>query len=146
VLEFPLPASSSILCDRKYPSGNSNCQVQLQLCFRLHRLQLSSTNIKFNCNCTSGILRLQLSSTNFQVQLFSVVQDISVYNCLLPFFSTSIVTVLPDYSGYDCFLRFQSSSGVYFSELYLLINIYLLSLSNSSSTKNLATFDFDSLI
>jgi hypothetical protein len=81
-----LLASLSLICNRKYPSGMLSCQVQLQLYFRFHRLQLSSTIFqvqllavlqesscyifllpifKFSCNCTSGLLRLQLFSTFF---------------------------------------------------------------------------------
>jgi hypothetical protein len=110
-----LLVSLAVICNRKYPSESSSCQVQLQLYLRLHRLQLSSTN--------------------FQVQLLAVLQDFSGFNCLLPcfkfncylyfrdcrlqlsssIFSSSIITVLPDYSGYKCFLRLiKSSSEVYF--------------------------------
>jgi hypothetical protein len=83
----------------------------------------------FNCllpfsssivSCTSGLLRLQLSSS---------------------IFSSSIVTLFPNYSGYNCILRFfkLQIQRLFFSEFFdLLINIYLLSLSNSLSIKNLA--------
>jgi hypothetical protein len=119
-----LLATLAILCYWKYPSGSSSCQVQLQLYFRLHRMQLSSTNLKFNfwlyfrtsqastvfyqlpssiLSCTSGILRLKLSSS---------------------IFSSSIVTVLPDYSGNNSFLRFFSKfNGCFFRSFYLVINI-----------------------
>jgi hypothetical protein len=59
-------ASLAILCNRKYPSGSSSYQVILQLYFRLHRLQLSSTI--------------------FQIRLLAVIQDFSGFNCLLPIF------------------------------------------------------------
>jgi hypothetical protein len=65
-----LLAYLSILCNSKYPSGSSSCQVQLQLYFRLHRLQLSSTN--------------------FQVQLLAVFQDFSGFNFLLPYFQVQL--------------------------------------------------------
>jgi hypothetical protein len=61
-----LLASLAVICNGKYPSGSSSCQVQLQLYFSLHRLQLSSTI--------------------FQVQLLDVLEDFPGYNCLLTFF------------------------------------------------------------
>jgi hypothetical protein len=118
-----LLASLAVLCNRKYPSRGSSCQVQLQLYFRLHRLQLSSTN--------------------FQVQLLAVLPNFSGFNCLLPAFKFNCnCTSVP--------LRLQLSSTffqgqrLFFSEfLYLINNIYLLSLSNSLSMKNLEKFIFN---
>jgi hypothetical protein len=164
VLEFPLPSSCLfflhflppcniflllwLFFNRKYPSGSSSCQVQLQLYFRLHRLQLSSTF--------------------FQVQLLTVLQDFSGFNCLLQtinlnfylYFRTSQASIvfyqLPS-SIVSCtsrLIRLQLISTIFliflfqflrllFSEFFFVINIYLLSLSNSLSIKNLAEFIFN---
>jgi hypothetical protein len=65
-----LLASLAILCHWKYPSVSSSCQVELQLYFRIHRLQLSSTI--------------------FQVQLLAVLQDLSGLKCLLPYFQVQL--------------------------------------------------------
>jgi hypothetical protein len=88
-----LLASLVVLCNRKYPSGSSSCQNQLQLYLRLRRLQLSSTNYKFNC-----FLFFRTSQTS-----------IFIYQ-----FSSSIVNELPDFSGYNCFLRFSNLNGLTF--------------------------------
>jgi hypothetical protein len=143
VLEFPLPASSSCPFFLHFLPP---CKIflHLWLIFAIGSIHQEAQAVKFNCSCTSGLLRLQLSSNNFQVQLLAVLPDFSRFNCLLPtikfncnctsgllmlqlsssIFSSSIVTVLPDYSGYNCFLRFFiSSSTVVFSEFYLFINI-----------------------
>jgi hypothetical protein len=87
---------------------------------------------------------LQLSSTNFQLQLLAVLPDFSCFNCLLPT------------SNFNCnctsgLLRLQLSSKFFFKFqvqwlfffevfFYLIINIWLLCLSNSLSIKNLAKF------
>jgi hypothetical protein len=99
VLEFPPPASSSslpsslqclfaslaVLCNVIYPSGSSRRQVQLQLYFRIDRLQLSSPIFKFNC-------KLYFSTSQATIVLYH--------------FSSSTVTIFPDHSVYNCFLCF----------------------------------------
>jgi hypothetical protein len=117
VLEFPLPSSCIFFLNFLPP-----CIIflHLWLFFVIGSIHQETQAIKFNCSCTSVLLRLQLSSS---------------------IFSSSIVTVLPDYSGYNCLLRFFIlSSTVFFRSFYLVINIYLLSLRNSLSIKNLAKF------
>jgi hypothetical protein len=87
----------AILYNRKYPSGSSSCQVQFQLYFRLHRLQLFSTNFKFNC-------QLYFRTSQSSIVFYQ--------------YSSSIVTILPEYSGYNYFLRFLSSSTEFFGFLF----------------------------
>jgi hypothetical protein len=125
VIEFPLPSSCPFFLHFLPP-----CIIflHLWLFFAIGSIHQEAQAVKFNCSCTSGLLRLQLSSTDFQVQLLGVLPDFSGFNCL----SRSIVTVLPDYSGYNCFLR------LFFRNFYLVINIYLLILNNSLSIKNIA--------
>jgi hypothetical protein len=106
-----LLASLAILWTRKYTSGNSSCQVQLQLYFSFTDcscllpfsiFRTSQGSIVFYqfsiliVSCNSGHIRLQMSSS---------------------IFSSSIVTLLPYYSSYNCFLSFFKFYGV-FSEFY----------------------------
>jgi hypothetical protein len=110
--------------DSSNPSGSSSRQVQVQLYFRLHRLQLSSTI--------------------FQVKLLAVLPDLSGCNCLLPHFqvqlllyiwTTQVITVFYAFFQVQRLVLFRSFI------LNLVINIKLPSLSSSLSIKNLATFD-----
>jgi hypothetical protein len=135
VLEFPLPASCSFSLHFLPPC---NIFLHLWLFFAIGSIHQEAQAIKFNCSCTSGLLRLQLSSTKFQVQLLAVLQDFSGFNCLLPTFKFNCNCT-------SSLLRLQLSSTffsstVFFRSIYLVINIYLLSLSNSLSIKNLAKF------
>jgi hypothetical protein len=120
VLEFLLPSPCPF-----FLHFLPTCIIFLHfwLFFAIRSIHQETQAVKFNCSCASGLLRLQLSSTNFQFQLLDV---------------------LPDYSGYNCLLRFLNFkfNGCFFSEFFfnLIINIYLLSLSNSLSIKNLAKF------
>jgi hypothetical protein len=101
-------ASLDVLCNRKYPSGNPSCHVQLQLYFRL--------------------LRLQLSSTNFQVQLLAVLPDFSGFNCLFSYIQVQLLSVLPDYSKYSYFLHFfyfSKSTGFFGVFIWLSTSNYL---------------------
>jgi hypothetical protein len=139
VLEFPLPSSCLFFLHFLPPC---NIFLHLWLFFAIGSIHQEAQANKFKFSCTSGLLRLQLSSTNFQVQLLAIPPDFLGFNCLLSYFLSSIVTVLPDYSGYNCFLFFQVQRLFCFGG-YLIINIYLLSLSNSLSIKNLAKFIFN---
>jgi hypothetical protein len=138
VLEFPLPSSCPFFLHFLPPC---NIFLHLWLFFVIGSTHQEAQAIKFNCSCTSGLLRLQLYSTNFQVQLLGVLTDYSGFNCLLSTFKFNC----------NCnsgLLRLQLSSTFFFnfkfngffSEFYLIINIYLLNLSNSLSIKNLAKF------
>jgi hypothetical protein len=119
VLEFPLP-SSCIFFLHWIPL--CNIFVLLWLFFAIGSIHQEAQTVKFNCSCTSGLLRLQLSYTNYKFQLLAILQDISGFNCLLRFF---------------LYFKFN---GVFFGFFYLIINIYFLSLSNSLSIRNLAKF------
>jgi hypothetical protein len=83
VLEFPLPSSCPFFLHFLPP-----CIIflHLWLFFAIGSIHQEAQAVKFNCSCTSGLLRLKLSSTNFQVQLIAVIQDFSGFNCLLRIF------------------------------------------------------------
>jgi hypothetical protein len=83
VLEFPLP-SYCLFFLHFLPS--CNIFLHLWLSFAIGSIHEEVQAVKFNCSCTSGLLRLQLSSTNFQVQLLAILPDFSGFNCLLPIF------------------------------------------------------------
>jgi hypothetical protein len=144
VLEFPLPSSCSFFLHFFPPC---NIFLLLWLFFAIGSIHQEFQAVKFNysctsgfadcscllpsfnsiVSCTSGLLRLQLSSANFQVQMLAV---------------------LPDYSGYNCFLcfSFHVLRLFFLGGFILVINIQILSLSNSISTKYLEIFIFDQLI
>jgi hypothetical protein len=135
VLEFPLPSS----CLFFLPP----CIIFLHLClfFAIGSIHQETQAVKFNCSCTSGLLRLQLSSTNFQVQLLAVLPDISGFNCLLPTFKLNCKCTSGLLRLQLSFTFFFQVQRLFFSEFfYLIINNNLLSLSNSLSFKNLAKF------
>jgi hypothetical protein len=83
LLEFPLPSSCIFFLHFLPPC---NIFLYLWLFFAIGSIHQETQAVKFNCSCTSGLLRLQLFSTNFQVQLLAVLQDFSGFNCLLPNF------------------------------------------------------------
>jgi hypothetical protein len=145
VLEFSLPSSCIFFLHSLPPC---NIFLHLWLFLATGSIHQEAQAVKFNCSCTSGLLRLQMSSTNFQVQLLAVLPDFSGFNCLLPTFKFNCNCT----SG---LLRLQLSSTFVFKfqvqrlyffgvfiwlSTYLIIIIYLLSLSNSLSIKYLATF------
>jgi hypothetical protein len=146
VLEFPIPSSCIFFLHFLPPC---NIFLHLWLFLATGSIHQETQAVKFNCSCTSGLLRLQLSSTKFQVQLLVVLLDFSGFNCLLPSFKFNCNCT----SG---LLRLQLSSTFFNFKFnccffrnfylvislfdYLIINIYLLSLSNSLSIKNLVTF------
>jgi hypothetical protein len=137
VLEFSLPSSCLFFLHFLPPC---NIFLHLWLFFAIGSIHQEAQAVKFNCSCTSGLLRLQLSSTNFQVQLLAYFRT-SQASIVFYQLSSSNVTVLPDYSGYNCILPyFQVQRWFFFGVFYLIINIYLLSLSNSLSTKYLKKF------
>jgi hypothetical protein len=100
VIEFPLPSPCSFL-------PPCNIFLHLWLFFSSGSIHQEAQAVKFNCSCTSGLLRVQLSSTNFQVQLLAVLPDLSGFNCLLPTFKFNCNCT----SG---LLRLQLSSTLFF--------------------------------
>jgi hypothetical protein len=146
VLEFPLPASWLLFL---HFLPRCNIFLHLWLFFAIGSIHQKAQAVKFNCSCTSGLLRLQLSSTNFQVQLLAVLPDFSGFNCLLPSFkfNCNCTSGLLRLQLSSTFFLISSSTGFFRSFYlvinlfdYLVINIYSLSLSNSLSFKNLAKF------
>jgi hypothetical protein len=136
VLEFPLPSSCIFFLHVLPPC---NIILHLWLFFAIGSIHQESQAVKFNCSCTSGLLRLQLSSTIFQVQLLAVLPDFSGFNCLLPIFkfNCNCTSGLLRLQLTTTFFKFQVLR-MFFRSFYLVINIEILSLSNSLSTKNLA--------
>jgi hypothetical protein len=138
VLEFPLPSSCPFFL---YFLPPCIIFLHLWLFFAIGSIHQESQAVKFNCSCNSGLLRLQLSSTNFQVQLLAVLPDFSGFNYLLPTFkfNCNYTSGLLRLQLSSTFFLFQVQR-LFFFGVFFIINIYLLSLSNSLSIKNLAKF------
>jgi hypothetical protein len=121
VLEFPLPSSCPFFLHFLPP-----CIIflHLWLFFAIGSIHQEAQAFKFNCSCTSGLLRLKLSSTNFQVKLIAVIQDFSGFNCLLPYFQFNCTCT-------SKIIRLQLFSTVFFQVLRFFSE-FLIWLSTSN--------------
>jgi hypothetical protein len=122
-----LPATFSCIFDYSLPLEVFIRKLNLSSSIAVV-LQASQTAVFFYrisnsiVSCNSGLLRLQLSSTNIKFNCWLYFRT-SQASIVFYHVSSSIVTVLPDFSGYNCFLRFFIKFNGCFSEFYLFINI-----------------------